>query len=170
MEDRLPMTPPGEPTTRRSPFAEFRDSHIRQAQARAASAEPPGVPGRRRRSRSPHAAPATFLGTGLGASEGRVTAAVQLLQDKLDGMAKQRAEDARRLDALEGQVREQTREAEDYVRQKSLDQNFIDSDKEIRTELDKTVPSMLVALKRNMADRLAERIKDVSPKWQRKRN
>jgi len=97
MGGRPPTTPPGEPATRRSPFAEFRASPAQQAQARPASAEPSGVPGRRRRSRSPHSAPSS----------------VQLLYDQLDAMARQRAEDARRLDALEDQVREQAREAKD---------------------------------------------------------
>ena len=120
------------------------------------------MPGRRRRSRSPHSAP--FSGTGPGASDVRVTAGVQLLYDQFDAMARQRAEDVKRLDILEAQLREQAREAKDYVRQKSLDQRLIDLDKEIRTELDKTVPGMLVALERNMSDRLDERIKDTESK------
>ena len=49
------------------------------------------MPGRRRRSRSPHAAP--FPGTGPGDSDGRATAGVQRLYDQLDAMARQRAED-----------------------------------------------------------------------------
>jgi len=162
MGGRPPTTPPGEPATRRSPFAEFRASPAQPAQDRSASAEPPGVPGRRRRSRSPHAAPSP--GTGPGASDGRSTAAIQHLYGQLDAMAKQRAEDVKRLDILEAQLREQAREAKDYVRQKSLDQRLIDLDKEIRTELDKTVPGMLVALERNISDRLDERIKDTESK------
>ena len=99
------------PTTRRSPFADFKASPVRQgythevngpenrssqraasgASARAASAEPPGAPGHRRRSRSPYTNPSAFP----GATDGRVTAAVKLLEDAIDGMEKQRADDRR---------------------------------------------------------------------------
>ena len=102
MNDRLPMTPPAGPTmtfvsdastpaTRRSPFAEFRapargdrgqepPPAAPRVKARAASAQ-----GRRRRSRSPHAAPS--------ASDSTVAEAVRKLQAQTDNLQKQRADD-----------------------------------------------------------------------------
>ena len=98
-----------------------------RAKAGASSAEPPGVTGRRLRSRSPHAAPSAFH-VHDGASEGRVTAAVKLLEKNLEELiarvsaqetSRKWAEDsAKRLDAIESQVREQTKEANAYARHK----------------------------------------------------
>ena len=123
---------------------------VPRVKARAASAESPGFHRRRRRSRSPHAAPSVFHVLD-GASEGRVTAAVKFLQDAIEGMERQRVNDqknlalltarvsaqetsrklaedsARRMDAIESQVREQTNEAKEYARHKCLE-----SDKQLR--------------------------------------
>ena len=160
--DRSPMTPPpagptmsflsnaSTPPTRRSPFAEFKGD----------SAPPTGKPhgaspgGRRRRSRSPHSAPDAAY-TFDAASEGRVTAAIKHLQETIDGLEKQRADDrkwtvesARRIDAVEAQVREQTREAMEYAREKcnDIDGRLRALDVGLRTELDDKVPKLLTIL------------------------
>ena len=157
------------PAARHSPFAEFQASPARNgrvpvpagpeshaprraaasSRARAASAEPPGVPGRRRRSRSPHAAPSAFH-VHDGASEGRATSAVKLLETNLEELtarvwaqeaSREWAEDnAKRLDAIEAQVRQQTNEAKEYAFNKCLE-----SDKQLRLDLDKTIPDMLAS-------------------------
>ena len=114
------------------------------ASARDASAEPPGAPGHRRRSRSPYTNPSAFP----GATDGRVTAAVKLLQDAIDSMEKQCAGDhkwiennARRIDQIEAQVREQTREAKDFAHSKCSE-----VDLRLRAELEQNIPQMLAAL------------------------
>ena len=156
------MTPPAGPTmtflsnastppARRSPFAEFKgESAPSTGKPRVASAG-----GRRRRSRSPHSAPGVFHALDA-ASEGRVTAAVKHLQETIDSLEKQRADDrkwtvesARRIDAMEAQIREQTREAMEYAREKcnDIDGRLRALDVCFRTELDNKVPKLLTAFK-----------------------
>ena len=77
------------------------------------------------------------------------------LQTQIDGLEKQRADDrkwivesARRIDSIESQVREQTREAMDYAREKcgDLDGRLRALDlgtERLKTELDDKVPKLL---------------------------
>ena len=71
--------------------------------AHTASAESPGFPRPRRRCRSPHAAPSAF-DVHDGASEGRVTTAVKLLQDAIDGTGRQRVNNQKDLALLTARV------------------------------------------------------------------
>ena len=53
------------------------------------------------------------------------------------------------MDAIESQWREQTNEAKKYARHKRFE-----SDKQLRAELDKTIPGMIAALEGKMAQRI----------------
>ena len=88
-----------------------------------------------------------------------MTAAIKLLEKSLEELTarvsaqetgrKWSEDNAKRLDAIESQVREQTKEAKEYARHKCLE-----SDKQLRAELDKTIPDMLTALEAKMAERI----------------
>ena len=88
-----------------------------------------------------------------------MTAAVKFLEKSLEELtarvsaqetSRKWAEDnAKRLDTIEGQGRQQTNEAKEYARNKCLE-----SDKQLRSDLDKTIPDMLAALENKMAERI----------------
>ena len=58
---------------------------------------------------------------------------------------------AKRIDEIEGQVREQTKEATEYARAKCTD-----SDARIRVDLDENIPKMLASLETKMETRVKE--------------
>ena len=103
------------------------------------------------------------------ASEGRVTAAIKHLQALIDQLEKQRADDqkwiqdnARRLDEVEAQVREQTTEAKEYAREKcsDVDGRIHTLNMVLRTELDAKVPKLLTDLKTNITETMTEKIRE----------
>ena len=152
------------PATRRSPFAEFKASPARDGRAlepplalprvnaRAASAE-----GRRPHSRSPQTASSAVHDRGGGServSEGTAAEVVRRLQAAIDAMDKQRADrkwfadNAKRIDKLEAQVREQTKEAMECARAKcvDIDGRIRDVDVRLRAELDDNIIKLLSGL------------------------
>ena len=151
------MSDSSSPPTRRSPFAAFTGEPTQGPRAASHG-------GTRRRSRSPHGAPDVAF---EAASDGRLTAAIKHLEATIDQLEKQRADDrkwlmdnARRLDQVESQVREQTLEAKAYAREKCSD---VDGRIQgLRVELDAKVPKLLIDSETKITETLIEKIREAT--------